>query len=115
MTEVRALGFQDCETAIALPKEAIADFCGRWKIDKFYLFGSVLRNDFRPDSDIDAMVTFSHNSSWSLFDLVAMKEELEEVCLRKVDLMTRASIQNSENWIRRKEILETARLFYAAK
>ena len=115
MAGVRAPGFQDCETAIALPKEAIADFCDRWKIDEFYLFGSVLRSDFRPDSDIDAMVTFSQNSSWSLFDLVAMKEELEAVCSRKVDLMTRSSIQDSENWIRRREILETARLFYVAK
>ena len=115
MAAVRASGFQDCEMAIALPKAAIAEFCARWKIKEFYLFGSVLRNDFRSDSDIDVMVTFSLNHSWSLFDLVGMKEELEDAFSRKVDIMTRASIERSGNSIRRKEILGTARLLYASR
>ena len=115
MTRVRAAGFQDCETAISLPKEAIADFCDRWKIDELYLFGSILRDDFRSDSsDVDAMVKFSPDSEVGLFEFVGMKHELEEIFSRKVDLMTRASIEQSDNWIWRKEILGTARLLYVA-
>ena len=115
MAELRASGFRDCGTAIALPKDALAEFCDRWKIEELYLFGSVLRSDFRIDSDIDVMVIFSSSARWSLFDIVGMKEELEKVCLRKVDLVTKASIQESKNWIRRQEILDTARLFYVSR
>uniref|UniRef100_B8HST2 DNA polymerase beta domain protein region n=1 Tax=Cyanothece sp. (strain PCC 7425 / ATCC 29141) TaxID=395961 RepID=B8HST2_CYAP4 len=64
----------------------IAEFCQRWHIIEFALFGSVLRDDFRPDSDIDVLVTFSSNSSWSLFDWVDMKDELEALFGRRVDI-----------------------------
>ena len=114
MAELQASGFRDCGAAIALPKDAIAEFCARWKIEELYLFGSVLRKDFCLNSDVDMMVTFSPSARWSLFDLVEMKEELEKACLRKVDLVTKASIQESKNWIRRQEILDTARLFYVS-
>ncbi|MGD1896323.1 MAG: nucleotidyltransferase family protein [Phormidesmis sp.] len=114
MPETRPVGFQDCETAIALPKDAIADFCTRWKIDEFYLFGSVLRDDFRDDSDIDVLVTFSPNARWG-WEIVSMKEDLENILLRKVDFLTKKSIEESRNWIRQKEILSTARLFYVAR
>lgn len=107
-------GFQNCETAIALPKQAIADFCIRWKIDEFYLFGSILRTDFRAESDVDTMVQFAPEAQVGLFELAAMKRELEETFSRRVDLITKKSIKNSDNWIRRKEILGTARLLYAA-
>ena len=61
------------------------------------------------------MVTFSRNHGWSLFDLVDVKEALEDVFSRKVDMMTRASIEKSDNWIWRKETLGTARLLYASR
>lgn len=112
-SEVRAVGFQECETAIALPKDAIANFCKRWKIDELYLFGSILRDDFRKDSDVDVLVTFAPDNSWG-WEIVSMKDELEEILSRKVDFLTKKSIEESDNWIRRKEILSTARLFYAA-
>lgn len=89
----------------------IAEFCQRWKIQKFYLFGSVLRDDFRPDSDVDVMVTFAPDAQWG-FEFVDMKQELEKLFDRKVDLLTRNSIEQSENWIRREEILGTAKLIY---
>lgn len=110
MTE--KLGLPSNSVAIALPYDAIAQFCQRWKIQEFYLFGSVLRDDFRPDSDIDVMVQFAPNSSWGLLELVRMKRELEELFMRKVDLLTKKTIERSENWIRRREILGTARLIY---
>ena len=97
-----------------LPQQQIAAFCQRWKIQEFYLFGSVLRQDFRPDSDIDVMVSFQANAPWGLLELVRMKRELETIVGREVDLVTKQSIEQSENWIRRQEILGTAQLFYVA-
>ena len=100
--------------AIALPQTAIAEFCDRWKIQEFYLFGSVLRDDFRPDSDIDVMVQFAADAHWG-FEFVEIKQELEKRLGRKVDLLTKAAIEESHNWIRRQEILQTARLVYVAR
>lgn len=109
----RHSGFQAVEElAIALPEAAIAEFCQRWNIKEFYLFGSVLRADFRPDSDVDVMIQFAPASACGLLQLVRMKYELEDLFERKVDLLTKKSIEQSENWIRRKEILGTARLIY---
>ncbi len=60
---------------IDLPKTKIAEFCKKWKIREFSLFGSVLRKDFRPDSDIDVLVTFSEDAKHTLFDLVHMEND----------------------------------------
>jgi uncharacterized protein len=97
--------------AIALPQAEIAQFCQRWNVQEFYLFGSVLRDDFRSDSDIDVMVQFAPEAHWG-FEIVEMKQDLEKMFRRKVDFLTKSSIEKSENWIRRKEILGTARLIY---
>ena len=112
--EIKSTGFQPCQTAIPLPKDAIADFCGRWKIDELYLFGSILRDDFHANSDVDVLVQFSPDAHWG-WDIVLMKEELETLFARKVDFLTKKSIEESHNSIRQKEILSTARLFYAAR
>lgn len=101
-------------TQVELPREKIEAFCQQWKITEFALFGSVLREDFRPDSDIDVLVTFAPDAKISLLDLVRMEQELEEVFQRDVDLLSKGAIQESHNWIRRKEILGTAEVFYAA-
>lgn len=116
MKEVEVSGFVPLSdpVAIELPQEAIAQFCQRWKIKEFSLFGSVLRDDFRPDSDIDVMVQFASDARWG-FEIVQMKLELEEIFGRKVDLLTKKSIEQSENWIRRKEILGTARALYVQR
>ena len=100
---------------IELPEQAIVEFCDRWQIEEFYLFGSVLREDFRPDSDLDVMVQFKSGAPWGLFEFVEMKQELETLVNRPVDLLTKKSIEQSHNWIRRQEILGTAEIYYGAR
>lgn len=99
---------------IGIPKEKIEEFCRRWKIREFAFFGSVLRDDFGPDSDIDAIVDFMPDSRHSLFDLVDMTEELEKIFDRKVDLLTKRGVEASRNYIRRKEILSTLEVLYVS-
>jgi len=102
-------------TKIEMPKEKITDFCKKWKIVELSLFGSVLRDDFRPDSDVDVLVTFAADAEWGLFDHVAMEEELSSIFGRKVDLISRRAVERSDNWIRRKAILGTAEPYYVAR
>jgi len=99
---------------IEIPKEKIAEFCRKWKIREFSLFGSVLRDDFQPDSDIDVLVAFKDGATHTLFDLVHMEEELKRIFGREVDIVTRRSIESSRNYIRRKAILSSAEPIYAA-
>jgi uncharacterized protein len=100
---------------IPIDREKIAEFCRRWEITEFALFGSVLRDDFRPDSDVDVLVTFAPDAEWSLFDDVDMEEELSAIFGRKVDLVSRRAVERSDNWIRRKAILSTAEPVYVAR
>jgi len=100
---------------IPIDRKKVADFCRRWKITEFALFGSVLRDDFRPDSDVDVLVTFAPDAEWSLFDHVDMEEELSAMLDRKVDLISRRAVERSDNWIRRKAILSTAEPVYVAR
>lgn len=102
-------------TSIELPEEQITEFCQRWNIKEFALFGSVLRDDFRPDSDIDVLVTFELDARWGLLAHVRMEQELGRILGRSVDLIEREAIEQSPNWIRRKEILNTARTFYVKR
>jgi hypothetical protein len=99
---------------IELPIDKIADFCDRWSIIEFALFGSVLRNDFRDDSDIDVLVTFAPESKRGLTETIQMRDELQMIFNRKVDLIVKAAIDRSRNWLRRKNILESAQTIYAA-
>ena len=99
---------------ISISRKKIADFCHRWNVVEFSLFGSVLREDFRPDSDIDVLVRFAPDARITLFDLVDMQDELKDVFGRDVDLVEKEAIQRSENYIRRKSILENAEVIYAA-
>jgi uncharacterized protein len=100
---------------IPVQHEKIVAFCQRWQITELAFFGSVLRDDFRPDSDIDVLVTFAAGVEWSLFDHMTMEEALSTLLDRKVDLVSRRAIERSSNWIRRQAILETAEPFYAAR
>ena len=100
---------------ISLKREEIAAFCQRWRITELTFFGSVLPDDFRSDSDVDVLVAFAPGVEWSLFDHIAMEEELSAILGRKVDLVSRRAVERSSNWIRRKAILETAESFYAAR
>jgi uncharacterized protein len=100
---------------LSLPKDDIKAFCLRWKITEFALFGSVLRDDFRPDSDLDVLVTFSEEAPWGLLHLIQMEEELETLLGITIDLVEKKSIENSYNWLRKKEILSTMKIFYESR
>lgn len=97
-----------------LDMEAITAFCRKWRITEFALFGSVLRDDFRPESDIDVLVTFAPDAHWSLLDHVAMQDELAALFGRHVDLISRRGIERSKNYLRRNAILSSAEVIYAA-
>ena len=101
-------------TAVAMDTKIIEAFCQRWKVREFALFGSVLRSDFNDTSDLDIMVSFQQDAGWSLLDHVAMRDELILLFGRNVDLVTRNSITLSRNNLRRREILESAEVIYAA-
>ncbi len=97
---------------IDIPHKKIAEFCQRWKIVEFALFGSVLREDFHPESDVDVLVTFAADSTWTLFDHVDMQDELRHLFGRKVDLVSRRGIERSRNVRRRQAILDSAKPIY---
>lgn len=99
---------------INIDMEKVAAFCHKWKIAELALFGSVLRDDFRPDSDVDVLVKFFPDSHISLFDLVDMEEELAGIVGRRVDIVCREGIEKSYNQIRKQAILESAEVLYAA-
>ncbi len=95
-------------------KDQIATFCRKWSIIEVSLFGSVLRNDFKTTSDIDVLVRFEEQIQWSLSDLITMQDELGEIFGRDVDLVERQSVESSENYIRRRNILESMEPVYVA-
>ena len=99
---------------IAIPADGIAAFCERWQVTELALFGSVLRDDFGPESDIDMLVSFEDSARHTLFDMVRMERELKMLFGREVDLAERAGIETSRNYIRRKAILQSAETIYAA-
>lgn len=100
---------------IEVPTERVADFCRKWKVAELALFGSVLRDDFRPDSDVDVLVSFASDAQWGLFDEARMEEELAELLGHAVDLVSRRAVERSENWIRRRAILASAEPLYVAR
>jgi len=88
-------------TAIELPTEKIAQFCREWQVTEFALFGSVLRDDLRPDSDIDVIVQFHPDAHPTFSTLDQMEAELKTIFHRDVDLITRQGIETSRNYLRR--------------
>jgi predicted nucleotidyltransferase len=82
---------------IDVPMEQVEAFCRRWKITELAFFGSALRDDFRPDSDVDVLVTFEPDARWSSWDMSGMKFELEEIFGRSVDILTRRAVEASRN------------------
>jgi predicted nucleotidyltransferase len=99
---------------LGLSGQEISGFCQRWRITEFALFGSVLRDDFDAESDLDILVAFAPDADWSLLDHVQMEQELEALLGRKVDLLSRRSVERSHNWLRRRKILDTAEIVYAS-
>lgn len=97
-----------------IPQDDVAAFCKRWRIVELALFGSVLRDDFRPDSDVDVLVRFDPQVDYTLFDMVRIQKELQTILGREVHLVSRRAIERSRNQIRRKTILESAEVLYGA-
>jgi len=97
---------------LEIPQDAIAEFCRRWQITELAVFGSALGPDFRSDSDVDVLVTFAAGARWTLFDMVHMREELEKIVGRHVDLVSRRGVERSRNALRRKAILGSAESIY---
>ncbi|MCX5769273.1 MAG: nucleotidyltransferase domain-containing protein [Candidatus Hydrogenedentes bacterium] len=96
---------------VRLDRDALAAFCRKWRIRELSIFGSALRDDFNPDSDLDFLVSFEQGTTWDLFDLVDMKAELEAHYGRSVDLVEKEALRNP--W-RKREILKTREVVYAA-
>ena len=99
------------KTQIPVDKDQIAEFCLKWGIREFSIFGSVLRDDFRPDSDVDVLVSFATDAPWSLLDIVQMQDELRDIFGREVDLVEKEALRNP---FRRRAILAGREVLYAA-
>jgi predicted nucleotidyltransferase len=99
---------------IGIQTDQIAEFCQRHQVLELATFGSVLREDFRPMSDVDVLVRFAANSPPNVFELAAMERELANILGRKVDLVDRRVIEEDTNYIRRRQILDSAEVLYAA-
>jgi hypothetical protein len=100
-------------TRISIPEEKIDKFCRKWGVKRFELFGSVLRDDFDPESsDVDVMVTLTEDRTYTLFDIVHMEDELAKIFERKVHLTERSTVEESRNYIRRRHILANAQDVY---
>jgi predicted nucleotidyltransferase len=99
---------------VTFDEAALRAFCERWGIVELAIFGSALRDDFRPDSDIDLLVTFARDTRATLFDLDTIESELAALLGRPVDLVSRPGIERSKNEFRREAILGSARVVYAA-
>ena len=97
---------------INIPREEIHDFCKRWRVKELALFGSALRSNLNPSSDVDLLVTFDGQVNWSLLDHIRMEQELGKIFGRKVDLLSKPAVERSHNWLRRQEILNTAEGIY---
>lgn len=97
---------------IKIPKAKLAGFCKRWNVSELALFGSALREDFHQDSDIDVLVSFLPGARVTLFDMVRMQDELKAIFGREVDLISKRGLENSRNYLRRKQILDSAQVIH---
>jgi uncharacterized protein len=95
-----------------IPFDQLADFAQRWKVAELALFGSVLRDDFATESDIDVLVSFDPAATWSLWDLTKMEDELSTIIGRKVDLVEKEGLRNP---FRRQHILSGRKVIYVAE
>lgn len=98
---------------LLVPRKKIAAFCKRWKEVEFVLFGMAVREDFSAQSDTDALVSFAPHSNWSIFDHVQIKQELQEIFGREVNLITRRALEQSRNTLLRAEIPGSAKIHYS--
>jgi predicted nucleotidyltransferase len=102
------------KTPINIPRDRIDAFCKRWQVTELALFGSVLRDDFGSESDVDVLVGFGEAARHTLFDLDEMELELKEIFGREVDLVSRRGVEASSNYLRRDSILQSAQVIYGS-
>ncbi len=102
-------------SGLNLSQRQLVDYCRRWKITELSIFGSVLREDFGPTSDLDVLVSFSADADWSLLDHARMQQELSDLVGREVDLISRRALERSANWLRRDAILQSLQPIYATR
>ena len=96
---------------LGVEPDVLDAFCRQWRVRELSLFGSALRDDFQPASDVDLLVVFEPDAPWDLWDITAMERELEQLFGRKVDLVEKRALKNP---FRRFEILTTRQVLYAA-
>jgi hypothetical protein len=96
---------------LGVTAEQISEFCQEWKITELALFGSVLRDDFNQESDVDFLYVSSSEAHWG-WEVVTLIEQLEKLVGREVDFVSKEGIENSHNWIRRRNILGSAEVIY---
>ena len=94
-----------------IPVKKIEAFCNKWSVSRFSLFGSFLREDFRPDSDIDVLVAFEEGADWGMRDWLRMIDELQAIFKRRIDLVEEGTIRNP---FRLKAIMTEREIVYAA-
>ena len=111
VTERRKMEVHIDQLPIDVSSEALNAFCQKWRVRELALFGSVVREDFCPESDIDVLATFDDGAPWSLWELGEMTEELKDIFGRKVDLVEKDALRNP---FRRQAILNEHRVIYAA-
>ena len=99
---------------IQFPDDQLDELCRRWRIEELSAFGSVLRDDFTDDSDVDLLVDFEQEARHSIFDVIRIEEELTALVGRKVDLVEKRAIERSDNSFRRRAILGAAQVIYHA-
>ena len=99
---------------IDIQPDRLTAYCRRWQILELALFGSVVREDFGPESDVDVLVRFDPNARHTLFDLSRMEEELTRLLGRQADIVERDAVERSPNYLRRRAVLQSAETIYAA-
>ena len=99
-------------TNLEIPSPGLESFCRKWRVRELSLFGSVLRDDFTPESDIDVLVSFDPDATWSLWDLTEMRDDLTALIGRPVDLVEREGLRNP---FRRDKIMQSRKVIYVAR
>jgi predicted nucleotidyltransferase len=95
---------------VHLDRKRLSEFCHKWKIRELSLFGSALREDFGPESDLDFLISFEPDAGWDLWDLVSLREDLSAIANREVDIVVKEALRNP---YRRKEILAHREILHA--